>query len=228
MVIVVKKSATAPICFPSCLPPLPCPKSHTTKSQDRKTLLCLDIINNSYLKHAPMFSHFERTRDTRGLTADVFFNTAPPTGSQTDSPFFLSFFFAVICQQDINVRPMCLVLVCHVSCFLAYRSALVCLGLSGVNTRQSHQYFIIQETFSTNKSRVVISCKDAPFASSLISALRDVLHKGSFFFKKKIKYLFFELSLLLPLLFFKYPYICKLRSTLNELWMSGWMWSVHS
>lgn len=73
-----------------------CPKTHTTESQERKMLLCLDIINNLYLKHAPVFSHFERTLDTGGLTIDVFFNTAiSTTGFQT-------FFFFFCCLFSLN------------------------------------------------------------------------------------------------------------------------------
>lgn len=81
------------------------PKTRTTKSQDRKTLLCLDMINISSIKHAPMFSHYERTLDTRGLAVDVFFNAAPTTGSQIISPFFWLLFVGMK-QRLANVSGL--------------------------------------------------------------------------------------------------------------------------
>lgn len=134
-----------------------CPKTHTTESQERKMLLCLDIINNLYVKHAPVFSHIEGTLDTGGLTIDVFFNTAiSTTGSQT---FLLLFFLAVVCfllmpelflvrttraeqfgsWQKTTCGWYVWLLVCHVSCFFLFLSFLVrlrlCKRISGVNTR---------------------------------------------------------------------------------------------
>lgn len=64
--------------FSSCSPLSPYPKTHITKSQDRNALLCLDSVNNSCLQRAPMFSHFEKTLDTRDLAVDVFFHAGIP------------------------------------------------------------------------------------------------------------------------------------------------------
>lgn len=210
------------MCFPSCLPPLPHPKTHTTKSQDRKTLLCLDIINNSYLKHAPMFSHFERTLDTRGLAVDFFFYTAPPTESQTISPFF---FFCRYLSTGNNVWPVCLIFGLSFELFycLPFFSCLP-------QTLQTHLWFEhkIEPPIIHNSGDILgkqeANCNQLQgrFICFVINLSTEgcITQRQFFFLRKKLNiyflnFLFF--SHFFFFFFFKYPYICKLRSTLNEL-----------
>lgn len=118
-------------------------------------------------------------------------------------------------------ESLCLAVACHMVCL--FPATTIHWIYPWCKQNLTPQLFIIQQASWANKWQTIISNRDALFTLSLWSHLQsNSLSNLVYCTKQDVVFFLPKNQIFIHLFFsFHFPYICRLRSTLNRLWIPG-------